>query len=153
MKSFLLPAIIAVAALLPLQQSEAAKFGGFKNGKKFTLKVEEVISTKTTGFFGTPSKAPIPNGLPKFKKNQKVPFKIGKKGQLTAKGLSIAFTTDGGTSNVYNNQTTTASGSKTDTGIVYKDSKGQPSGVALTFIRITGAPFNLSTYSLTYTLR
>jgi hypothetical protein len=155
MKTFLLPAIIAIAALMPFQQSEAAKFGGFKSGHKFNLKVEEVISVKTTGLFGKPTKVPIPSGLPKFNKKQKVTFKIGKKGELTAKGISLPFTTDGGTSNVYN-KVVTGTSPKTDTAIIYKGADNKATGAALTFIRVSGSPsnpFDVSTYSLTYTLR
>ncbi len=151
MKTVLLPLIIAAAAILPCQQAEAAKFGGFKPGYNFTLKVEEVISSKVTGF-GTPQKAKIPSGLPKYKKGQKVTFKIGRKGILIAKDLAIPFTADAGTSNVYN-KVITGSAPKTDTATVYKDGKNKAIGAAITYVRISGSAFNLSTYSLTYTLR
>jgi hypothetical protein len=153
MKTLLLPAIAAFF-LLPIHSADAKgkTFGGFKANYKFNLKVEEVISFKSTGIFGKPQKAPIPNGVPKYKKGQKVKFKIGNKGELIAKGASIPFLSDGGTSNVYN-KVSTGTNPKTDTATVYKDADNKASGAALSFIRISGSPFNLTTYTLTYTLR
>ena len=113
MKQLLLQTIACCAILLPFSQVEAKTFGEFKPGKAFTLTVDQVISVKTVGFTYN-TKAAIPAGVPKFKKGQKVKFKIGKKGQLTAKGLSIPYKSDAGTSNTYF-VVTTGTSSKADT--------------------------------------
>jgi len=152
MKKLLLPAIAALL-LLPLHNAAAKgkTYGEFKPNYKFTFKVEEVISAEASLLTGTSKKAKIPKGLPKYKKGQKVKFKIGRKGELIARGTKIPFLADGGTSNAYN-KVTTGSKPKTDTATVFK-ANGKATGVALYYVRITGKAFSMKTYTLTYTLR
>jgi hypothetical protein len=152
MKALLFPALIAVAALLPLQQSEAAKVGGFNIGYKFHLKVDKVISTKIVGFQITPTKAPIPAGVPKYSRGNRIDFEVVSKGALKTSKFTLPFTSDAGTSNVYNKVVTGAS-PKTDTAIIYKGSTNVPTGGTLTFLRISGTVFNLTTSTVTYTLK
>ena len=95
MKKLLLQTLACCAVLLPFSQVEAKTFGGFKPGKTFKLKVTEVISSKSVGT-KIIKKAPIPSSIPKLKKGTTIRFKIGAKGQLTAKGLSIPFKSDTG---------------------------------------------------------
>lgn len=152
MKSLLLPAIVAAAALLPFQKSEAAKFGGFRVGYKFTLKVDKVVSTKITGFLGTPTNAPIPKSIPKYSRGNNIPFEIIRGGALKTSKFSVPFSSDAGTSNVYN-KVITGTNPKTDTAIIYKSSTSKATAGALTFVRISGSAFNLTTNTVTYTLK
>lgn len=138
------------AVLLPFNQAEA-KFGGLTAGKSFTLKVDEVISVKQVGLGGANTKAPIPAGVPKFKKGQKIKFKIGAGGKLTAKGLSIPFKSDAGNANVYFFVSTGAS-NKAMTGTIYRDTKNKPTGGSLNFVLTKYAGFNSSVNTVTYTL-
>ncbi len=154
MKTLIIPTIVA-ALLFPIQTLEAKgkkTYGGFKKNYKFSFKVEEIVSSSTT-LTGIIKKAKIPRGVPKYRKGEKVKFKILNKGTLKAKkGLRIPFTADGGSSNVYN-KTSTGNNPKTDTATVFKGADGKASGAALNFIRVTGKALSLKTYSLTYTLR
>lgn len=152
MKTLLIPAIASIF-FLSFQSAEAKgkTFGGFKSNYKFALKVEEVISAEA-GLTGNNPNARIPKGVPKYKKGQKVKFKIGRKGELIAKGTKIPFKADGGSSNVYT-KVTTGRKPKTDTATVYKDLNNKVTGVAMSFIRVTGSGLDTKTYTLTYTLR
>lgn len=86
----LIRTLLCAAVLLPLP-ALAKDYGGLKPGDTFTLKVKKVTSTKKTGYFGQETKASVPGYVPKFRKGQKIRFKIGKKGQLTAKKLKIDY--------------------------------------------------------------
>lgn len=152
MKLFLLPAMVAAFAVLPIQKSEAAKFGEFKVGYKFKLKVDQVISTKAVGFQITPTKAPIPKSIPKYAKGNVIAFQVVSKGALKTSKFSIPFSNDGGTSNVYN-RISLGGNAKTDTAIIYKSSAGKATAGSLVFLRYSGSAFNLTTNSVTYTLK
>ncbi|MES2440726.1 MAG: hypothetical protein V4584_16790 [Verrucomicrobiota bacterium] len=162
MKTLLTALVIAAGALLPAAQVQAApvgkttqfaakSFGGFAPGKKFTFIVGEVVSAKAT-LGGVNKKTPVPKGIPKFKKGQKVKFAIGSKGELKGPGFAIKFETDGGTANVYVNKPKKATTLQADTATVYKDSANQPVGVALSFFKSTGTGFKTTVYSVYYTL-
>lgn len=97
----LIKIIACVSILLPLTAS-AAGIGDFKVGQKFSLKVTKITSTERVGYFGTDTKARIPSEFPKYRKNSSVDFTIGKKGKLTAKGLSIPFAHASSSENEYN---------------------------------------------------
>ena len=91
MKTLITALVACCAALLPITQAQAAepaakKYGDFKPGDTFTLKVASVAP------FGT-----RPSNFHVFKKGQKVKFRIGSKGQLTGPSFSINFTHDGTT--------------------------------------------------------
>lgn len=106
MKPFILQCLACAAVLLPFTQAEAKTFGGLTTGKTFTFTVNYRTSSKTTGMVTTDNVA-IPEGIPKFKLGSKVTFTIGKKGELTAKGMSLPFkgvdtvTNPGRESNLY----------------------------------------------------
>ena len=151
MKKLLLQAIVCASVLLPFSVAEAKTYGGFKPGKTFTFTVKEVVSIKAVGF-SKPVKAPVPSGVLKLTKGQKVQFKIGASGQLTAKGLSIPFKADGGSANVYTKVTTGAKPAA-DTAQVFKTSKNVPTAVSLSFVRASYAGFNTTTNTVAYTLK
>lgn len=151
MKKLLLPAMVAALALVPFQKSEAVTVGEFKVGYTFNLKVDQVVSTKMVGF-STPVKSPVPTGIPKYAKGNTIPFEIVSKGALKTNKFTIPFSSDAGTSNVYN-KVVTGTTTKTDTAIIYKNSRNKANAGALTFTRISGTGFNLTTYSVTYTLK
>ena len=152
MKALILPTLVAAMALLPFQQSEAAKFGGFNVGYKFTLKVDKVVSTKVSFGSWTPINAPIPSGVPKYSKGNKIAFEIVSKGALKTSKFSIPYSSDGGTSNVYS-RVILGGSPKTDTAIIYKSSTNKAISGSLTFLRYSGSAFNLTTNSVTYTLK
>lgn len=153
MKTILLPVAIAVTSLfsLPSVEAQEKSFGGFKPNYKFTLRVQNVVSIKSQGLVVQPVKAPIPKGLPKYKKGQKVKFKIGNKGELIAKGTNLPFSADAGSANVYTT-VTTGKNAKTYTGTIAK-SKNKATAATLAYLQYSGSPFSMKTYSLTYTLR
>jgi len=104
MKKLFVCALALLATLVPLQLADAAPrpapvFGGWSPGKTFTLRVTDVASYTNQG--GTNIAVPIPKGAPVFTLGQQVTFKIGKKGELIAPGMKIAFSADGGSANVY----------------------------------------------------
>jgi hypothetical protein len=155
MKQLLLTLIVCAGALLPATQMQAApaskKFGGFLPGKTFSFVVEERILAKTTGTKVVKIKNP-PSGIPNFASGQKVKFTIGAKGQLTAKGLSMPFKSDGGNSNVYVLPPAKGSTARANVGIVYKNSNGKPVAVALSFFKVELKGFVPTVYSVSYIL-
>lgn len=148
-------------ASLPIAHVQAAgpaskNFGGFSSGKKFTLTVQSVSSSQTLGK-KTLLKAPVPEGIPKFKAMQKIRFTIGSKGELKGSGFSIAYVGSSGNVNAYAklpNYKTASPNSAT----VVKDSKGKPVEATLTFYlyRISAKNFTtdgLSINRVVYTLK
>jgi len=104
MKTVFFNLLACIANLFPLAQaneSESASnaIGGFAPGTKVTLTVTKVESTKLQNFVST--KCPVPAGVAKFKKGQKVKFTVGPKGQWMGPGINLAFVKDNGPSNNY----------------------------------------------------
>lgn len=126
----LIKILACVSILLPVTAS-AAQYGDFKEGQKFSLTVTKVKSTERIGYFGTETKARIPDSFPKYKKKSKVAFAIGKKGKLTAKGLSIPFAHATPSENEYNfyKSGTVAISHNAE---ISKDSKKKPVGGTIT---------------------
>jgi len=91
MKSFITLALIASATLLISTTAEAKRYGGFKVGDRFQMKVVSVESTSQTGYSGTPAPAAIHSQAAKYRKGQVLKFRIKARGRLTAKGIRIAF--------------------------------------------------------------
>lgn len=106
-------------------------FGGFTSGKKFTFTVQEMTSSQTTGT-KVKDKVAVPEGIPKFKPGQKVSFTIGKKGELTGPGFSIALLNSSSNANSYaklpSSKTVSPNGAA-----VFKDAKGNPVAATMTF--------------------
>lgn len=131
MKTISLQLILLCGSLLSATHAQAATFGGFASGKKFTFTVQEAKSSQT---IGTKVKAnvPVPEGIPKFKKGQKVTFTVGKKGELTGPGFSIAFLNSSTNANSYaklpSSKTVSPNGAA-----VFKDKSGKPLAATLTF--------------------
>lgn len=91
MKSFTSSLLALTVFLLPAAVVEAKTYGGFSVGQTFQMKVARVISTKWASSTGEVA-SPISSNLPKFRKNQKITFRIRAGGKLTAaKGISIPF--------------------------------------------------------------
>ena len=150
MKNIIIHMIAVCAVLMPMQQVDAKTYGGFKKGQKFKMYVHEIIKSKAVGT-KISKKASIPKGVPKYKKGKKVKFKIGKKGQITAKGLSIPFNSDGGSANIYS-RIKTGTTTKAYTAEVFKNAKGKPSGVVLAFVVSKYAGFQTTTTTVSYIL-
>ena len=153
MKHILLPILVCCGALLPFSQVRAAEpktFGGFTAKQKFSFKVDIAASLKTVGL--KVSKAPIPDGIPKFKVGQKVTFTIGSKGELTGPGFSIPFFKKGtsATANGYTNVTPGYTKSPI-VAIVLKDSvNGAPAHVNIIFSKYSVKGTTVTTNSVTY---
>jgi hypothetical protein len=136
MKKLLFRALALITTLLPLQMAQAAPkpppvFGGWSPGKTFTFTVTSVISSGSQGG-QIINPAPIPQGVPVLTAGQQVTFTIGKKGELTAPGIKIAFQADGGSANVFVNKP--KKGAQPVTASVFKNpTTGEPTGVALSF--------------------
>ncbi|WP_193210884.1 hypothetical protein [Luteolibacter marinus] len=136
MKALVLHAVALFCAFVPLHQAEAAPkpppvFGGWSPGKTFTYTVTSVISS---GSVGTQiiNPAPIPKGVPVYTVGQQVTFTIGKKGELIAPGMKIAFQGDGGSANIYLNKP--KKGAQPFAANVFKNfTTGEPTSVALSF--------------------
>ncbi len=155
MKKLLLQSIVCATALLPFTQAQAAdpagakRYGDFLPGKTFSFKVTNVTSAKA-GVTGGTVKAPVPSGIPKFTKGQKVTFTIGAKGELKGPGFSTSFSTGSITSNAYVDK---QSGTTLpDQAIVFKNYKKQPEGVNLTFNKVNISGFSTSVHLVNYTL-
>lgn len=136
MKTIPLQMLLVCSSLLPITQLQAAgpagkKFGGLTAGKKFTLTVQEATSSQTRGT-KVNHKAPIPDGIPKFTKGQKIKFAIGNKGELKGPGFSIAYLSSSANANSYaklpSSKTVSPNGAA-----VFKSSTGQPVGATMTF--------------------
>lgn len=79
----LAPAAIQAAPVSQLSRS-VKKYGGFKPGYQFTLRVTDKDVDKIGG--------DVPNEVPSFREGAKIKFTIGKKGQLMAReGVWIGF--------------------------------------------------------------
>ena len=101
MKTLLLHVIAICAAVLPVTQAQAVepagkKYGDFKPGDKFTLKVTTVTEIGKR-----------PSNFPVFKEGQSVKFTIGPKGQLIGPKFTINFEPEGTSANenYYDNAT------------------------------------------------
>lgn len=119
-------------------------FGGFTAGKKFTLTIQSATSSRAVGTKVT-DKVPVPLGVPKFKLKQAVRFTIGKNGELKGPGFSIPLRGSSLNTNSYAKQPTQTTASPINAS-VFKDAKGKPVGIALTFYqyRVTGTRLTIS---------
>ena len=156
MKTLLLPLIAGCGVLLPLTQLHAAEvagetFGGFAAGKEFTLTVTERVSIKTVGSHVT-RHAAVPNGMPDFHKGRKVNFTIGKKGQLKAVGISIAFQTGKSRINFYSNNPNGFSSQGEAATVTKTVKRDRPTGATLTFYQFRFSGFRPITNSVSYVL-
>lgn len=151
MKNLILQVIVCAGALLPLSQIQAATYGGFAPGKTFTFTVKSVSSSKTVGTKVT-ANVPVPTGIPKFAKGQKVKFTIGSKGQLTGPGFSIPFKADAGTANNYVT-VPTATKPSADSAIVFKSTAKVPTAASLHFFKVSISGFTATTNAVVYILQ
>jgi hypothetical protein len=163
MKTLLASLIVSFGAIVatvpaqasPVSQSSASfakskTYGGFAPGTKFKLTVKHVLS-QSASLDGVTGKAKIQKGVPKFKKGDKVTFKIGKKGQLTGDGFSIKFVSGSTNANAYVNKPT-ASKLNSQGATVFLDSDHKVTAADLVFINVKAAGFNTKTYTVTYVL-
>lgn len=135
-KRLLIPFLALATMFVAVSHVEAGgvagkRFGGFKAGEKFSLTVQSVTSSQTIGK-RTKDKSSIPEGIPKFKKGSTVKFVIGRKGELTGPGISIAYIGASGKMNAYAKLPTYRTPSP-NAASVFKDDKGRADGVILTF--------------------
>ena len=149
MKKLLLKAVAVCALLLPLQTVDAKTFGLTKSGQKFKMTVTEKISAQA-GLGGNDPDAPVPKGIPNFKMNQKVTFKISKKGAITAKGMSIAFLSADSTLNNYFQRVGKADGGNVGT-LEFDAATKKPSRLILNFVKNSGTGLNATVNTVTYT--
>lgn len=149
-KKLLVPVAVLCGTLLPLSTLHAAPasklFGGFKASQKFTLTVQEVTSTQSVGS-KVKNGVPVPEGIPKFKKGQKVTVKIGKKGEWTGPGFSISLLNSTSAVNSYSKQPTSKTVSP-NVATVAKDSKGKPVATTMVFYRYRITDFTVESLTI-----
>lgn len=105
MRSFLL-SLLACSFLLAPVSIEARSFGGFRPGDSFTLRVASVRSTRWAYPAGPEVANPIPRGVPRYRKNQSITFRVRAGGKLTARGgINIPYSHSSGGINEYNRST------------------------------------------------
>ena len=119
-------------------------FGGFTAGQKFSLTIMQATSSRAVGT-KVEQKTPVPDGVPVFKPKQKVKFAIGKKGELTGPGFSIPLLNTTTNTNSYAKQPTQSTPSPVNAS-VFRDIKGKPVGVSLTFYqyRVSGTRLTIN---------
>ncbi len=143
--------LICGAALLPLSSLQARPFGGFEPLKKFKLTVTKVTSVKRAG--GTvQTNAAIPAGIPDYRLAQRVQFTIGRRGELKARGLNIAF--KNGNRNVNNYLTpVTASNLDVQGAGIGKGVTGQPINMIINYQKLEGTGSSIVIYNVSYLLK
>lgn len=150
MKSILLQTIALCVMILPLTELKAATPGGLKAGTTFNLTVTTRSSIKRSQF-ATDTSAPIPSGIPNFKKGQTVKFTIGTNGQLKADLMSIPIVLADSRSNMYylrrssNGSSTMSNGQLTKTNNV-------PETLVLSFSKTSGSGFQTVVQVISYVL-
>lgn len=129
----------------------AKSYGDFKPGFKFKLKVKSVTCSKTEGT-KVIKNAPIPKSMPNYKKNAKVQFTIGSKGELKGPKFSAKF--QGTTGPSINDYVTPSKDGFTlsSTARVEKNTKKKPDAAVLNFAIRELKGFSMVAYQLTYTL-
>ena len=149
MRTFTLQLLLVCTSLVCSGHLQAAgpvgkTYGGFTAGKKFTLAIHSATSSRAVGTKVT-DKVPVPLGVPKFKLKQTVDFTIGKNGELNGPGFSIPLRSSSLNTNSYAKQPTQSTASPINAS-VFKDPKGKPVGIALTFYqyRITGTRLTIN---------
>ena len=153
MKKFLLQLTVCATALFATSATQAAEAGsrnfyGLAPGKKFSLKVTGVVSTKA-GLSGG-GEAPIPSGIPKFSKGQTVQFEIGKGGRLTGPKFSIPLKTADALSSVYTGEVVGTN--IPPIAVIRKNSNMRPVFAEITFYKVSGSGFSTTTNMVSYIL-
>ncbi|RYD82713.1 MAG: hypothetical protein EOP84_09000 [Verrucomicrobiaceae bacterium] len=143
--------LVLCAALLPFSALHAASpasktFGGFKPSQKFTLTVQEVTSTQAVGT-KVKNGAKIPEGIPSFKKGQKITVKIESKGEWTGPGFSIPLLNSSTAVNSYAKQPTSKTVSPV-VATVIKSSSGKPAGGSMVFYQYRISEYSLSNLTI-----
>lgn len=83
--------LAALFLFTPVHEASAKNIGGLKTGDSFQLKVTRIESTQQVGIGGAATAAPIPAGVPRYRKNQKLTFRVRAGGKLSTRGLNIPF--------------------------------------------------------------
>lgn len=149
MKTPIQSLLICGAALLPLSSLQARTFGGFEPQKKFKLTVTKVTSVKRTGST-VEAGAAIPAGIPNYRLAQRVKFTIGNRGELTARGLNLAFKNGNRNVNYYVNP---GSGLNVQGAGCFKTATGQPASMLITYQKDEGTESPVTFYEVSYQLR
>ena len=152
MKSLLLPSVALFAFITPTivaAPRPPAVYGGFEVGKKFTFTVNTRSSASNSGA-GLVNPAPIPKGVPNLAVGQQVTFTIGKKGELKAPKINLAFLSDGGTSNSYMGKVKAGNISSATVG--KNPTTGEPTGIALYYVVNKVSRTGITSSQVTYTL-
>ena len=123
--------LLCGASLLPFSTLQALPYGGLVPQKKFTLTVTKVTSVFQDGST-TQTGVPIPAGMPSFRLGERVKFTIGRNGELTARGVNIAFKNANRMTNNYLDPVTPSHRILEAAGI-FKTATGQPQTMALNY--------------------
>ncbi len=134
----------------PQAEIQFAKSSLLKLNQKFKFKVTH-ITCKQASATGQVKNAPIPSGVPKFKKGQKVNFKIDGKGNLTGPGFSIKFQGDAGALSASYANLPSRSNLDSQSGIVIMNSQtGKPDSASVTFTKVSGSGFGTKLTTVVY---
>lgn len=140
----LAPLAIQAAPVSQLSYS-GKKYGGFKPGDQFVLRVTDRDVEQVAGS--------VPNEIPNFREGDKVKFTIGKKGQLTARDGVWIKLEDGSRSKNKYERIGSRPTKLTSYATIYKGQKGKATGGKLIF-RITSFDnFFPLPYEVTYRLK
>jgi hypothetical protein len=143
--------LICATTALSMTPLEARPFGGFEPFKKFKLTVTKVTSVKRTGA-AVIANSPIPAGIPNYRLGEKVRFTIGRRGELKALGLNIAFKNGNPNVNNYLNPVTPPNLDVQGSGIG-KGVTGQPINMIINYQKVEGAGSSITIYNVSYILK
>lgn len=150
MKTLILKMIVCGAALLPFTQVQAASFGGFAAGYKFKLTMTGKPIATVVSFKGGGVLKSIPDGFPKFQKGDRVPFKIGTKGELIVANFSIPFKSGTKSSNVYSAKDLTVVANFSQAAV--NKTAGKPSFMNLVLRKKSGSGLSTKVTQIVYLL-
>lgn len=168
MKTLLTALIVCFGTVLPhahAQQVDAApavsstdfkkkkNYGGLDPGKSFKLEAGEPVIIKGSNPFDSKRIKKAPKGVPNFKEGKKIKFKIGKKGELTGPGFKMKLDRKSisDVSNLYTSGLDPKNSSiQPSTAIVYKNFKGKPTGIALSFYKVQVKGTTPTVYTVNY---
>jgi hypothetical protein len=96
--------------------------------------------------------SPIPAGIPNYRLGEKVRFTIGRRGELKALGLNIAFKNGNRNVNNYLNPVTPPNLDVQGSGIG-KGVTGQPINMIINYQKVEGTGSSITIYNVSYILK
>jgi hypothetical protein len=141
--------LLISATITLLSPLSAKTYGGFEPGKTFTFTVVDKLS-KSQVDLNSETDVPVPPGILNLAVGSKVTFTIGKKGQLQFKKVSFPF--DIGKKG-YNQYLLPPADGLSKSGLVYKNTKGEPKAVSLNYLKFVTDGASRTTFRVDYKLK